>query len=57
MKPFPDQNNTFRWFIQHDCTPEEEVVTTYYKSEQDFELGMERYGKSMISYGVYNVND
>lgn len=51
MKPFPDPNNRFRWFIEHSCAPDEDFVIAYYKSKADYEKGLERYASGLRSLG------
>ena len=59
VKPFPDPNNLFRWFIEHEeidsqtAKPTGERVTSYFRYEVDFERGKERYSSSLISIGLY----
>jgi len=53
IKPFEDEGNHFRWFIEHDCTPEQEKVRSWYRYEADFERGLEVYAPGLISFGVY----
>lgn len=59
VKPFPDPRNAFKWFIEHDeidsqtAKPTGERVTSYFKSEIDFERGVERYTSSLLSFGIY----
>ena len=51
MKPFPDPNNRYRWFIEHSCAPEAEHVIAWYKSRADYEKGLERYASGLRSLG------
>ena len=59
MKPFPDPNNTFKWFIEREeldsqtAKPTGERATSYFKSEEDFERGKERYSSCILSLGLY----
>ena len=61
MKPFPDDNNVFRWFIIHDEQDSQtgkstgETVTTYFKSEIDYERGLERYAANLVAAGSYDL--
>jgi len=59
MKSFLDPNNRFRWFIEHEqrdghtAEPTGETVTSYFRYKADFERGLERYGSSLLTYGIY----
>jgi len=59
VKPFPDPRNVFKWFIERDeidsqtAKPTGERVTSYFKSEIDFERGVERYTSSLLSFGIF----
>jgi len=61
MKPFLDPDNKFRWFITHDQRDSQtgevtgDTVTSWFRYEADFELGMIRYGDNMIAFGVYDL--
>ena len=58
-KPFPDPNNLFKWFIEHEevdsqtAKPTGDRVTSYYRYEVDFNRGMERYENEIRSFGTY----
>jgi hypothetical protein len=57
VKPFVDERNTFRWFIERNeidsqtAEPTGETVTSWYRYRSDFERGLERYVSGIISYG------
>jgi len=51
LKPFPDPNNRYRWFIEHSCAPEYDSVIAWYKSKADYEKGLERYASGLRSLG------
>jgi len=59
-KPFPDPNNLFKWFIEHEevdsqtAKPTGDRVTSYFRYEEDFERGINRYVSGLISYGIYD---
>ena len=58
-KPFPDPNNLFKWFIEHEevdsqtAKPTGERVTSYFLYEVDFERGKEKYASTLVSSGLY----
>ena len=60
MKPFEDERNLFRWFIERNemdsqtGKPTGETVTSYFRYEEDFERGLNRYASGLIAYGVYD---
>lgn len=60
MKPFPDDRNLFRWFIEREemdsqtARPTGETVTSYFRYEVDFERGLEKYASGLLAYGVYD---
>jgi len=51
MKPFPDENNRYRWFIEHSCAPDQDWVVSWYKSKDDYEKGLGRYASGLRSFG------
>lgn len=61
MKPFPDDRNLFRWFIEREemdsqtARPTGETVTSYFRYEVDFERGLEKYASGLRAYGVYDL--
>jgi hypothetical protein len=58
LKPFLDERNVFRWFIERAETdsqtaePTGETVTSYFRYEEDFALGLIRYRDTLCSWGV-----
>ena len=65
MKPFPDENNRVKWFIDHFVVdeqtgkPTDEQITTYYKMDNDWEKSLQKFEKlgALISWGIYNNKD
>ena len=65
MKPFPDESNRFKWFIDHFVIneqtgkPTDEQITTYYKSDNDWEKSLQKFQSfdALISWGRYNNKD
>ena len=61
VKPFPDEKNLFKWFIERDemdsqtAEPTGETVTSYFRYEADFERGLERYASGVRAYGIYET--
>ena len=61
MKPFPDPSNSFRWFIEREeldsqtTKPTGERVISYFRYEEDYERGLDRYASCLISCGSYNL--
>ena len=61
MKPFPDPNNRFKWFIEREeidsqtAKPTGERVTSYFLYEADYQRGLERYSSCLISCGSYDL--
>jgi hypothetical protein len=60
MKPFPDPKNNFKWFIEHYVIDSqtgkstEEVVTSYYMRDEDFQSSLHKYGDAILTFGIYN---